>query len=160
MIPELGQFALALALGLALVQSIVPMMGAARGNLVWMRSAQSTALGQLVFVAVAFGALMWAFVVSDFTVKNVADNSNSLKPMIFKVAATWGSHEGSLLLWTLILALFGANIPHALRARTLAVQSWIALGFLSFMMFTSNPFDRLSPCPPPLQDCLATLAMT
>ena len=154
MIPELGQFALALALGLALVQSIVPMMGAARGNLVWMRSAQSTALGQLVFVAVAFGALMWAFVVSDFTVKNVADNSNSLKPMIFKVAATWGSHEGSLLLWTLILALFGAgvavfgaNIPHALRARTLAVQSWIALGFLSFMMFTSNPFDRLSPAP-------------
>ncbi|MDO6729373.1 heme lyase CcmF/NrfE family subunit [Marinovum sp. 2_MG-2023] len=154
MIPELGQFALALAMAIALVQSVVPMIGAARGNLVWMRSAQSTALGQLLFVGVAFGALMWAFVVSDFTVVNVAENSNSLKPMLFKVAATWGSHEGSLLLWTLILTLFGAgvamfgsNIPHALRARTLAVQAWISLGFLSFMLFTSNPFLRISPPP-------------
>ena len=154
MIPELGQFALALALAVALVQSVVPMMGASRGNLVWMRSAQSTALGQLVFVALAFGALMWAFVVSDFTVRNVAENSNSLKPMLFKVAATWGSHEGSLLLWTLILtlfgagvAVFGANIPHALRARTLSVQAWISVGFISFMLFTSNPFDRLMPPP-------------
>ncbi|WP_417526042.1 heme lyase CcmF/NrfE family subunit [Marinovum sp.] len=154
MIPELGQFALALALALALVQSLVPMIGAARGNLVWMRSAQSTALGQLLFTAVAFGALMWAFVVSDFTVRNVAENSNSLKPMIYKVAATWGSHEGSLLLWTLILTLFGAgvavfgsNIPHALRARTLSVQAWISVGFLTFMLFTSNPFERILPPP-------------
>ncbi|MGY3436501.1 MULTISPECIES: heme lyase CcmF/NrfE family subunit [unclassified Marinovum] len=154
MIPELGQFALALALALALVQSVVPMAGAARGNLVWMRTAQMTALGQLVFVALAFAALMWAFVVSDFTVVNVVQNSNSLKPMLFKVAATWGSHEGSLLLWTLILTLFGAgvamfgtNIPHALRARTLSVQAWISLGFLSFMLLTSNPFDRVFPPP-------------
>ncbi len=154
MIPELGQFALALALALALVQSVVPIAGAARGNLVWMRSAQSTALGQLLFVGLGFGALMWAFVVSDFTVRNVAENSHSLKPMIFKVAATWGSHEGSLLLWTLILtlfgagvAVFGANIPHALRARTLSVQAWIAVGFLTFMLFTSNPFERILPAP-------------
>ncbi|MDD9738520.1 MAG: heme lyase CcmF/NrfE family subunit [Marinovum algicola] len=154
MIPELGQFGLALALALAVVQSVVPMAGAARGNLVWMRSAQSTALGQLVFLALAFGALMWAFVVSDFTVRNVVENSNSLKPMLFKVAATWGSHEGSLLLWTLILALFGAgvavfgtNIPHALRARTLSVQAWISVGFLTFMLFTSNPFERMLPPP-------------
>lgn len=154
MIPELGQFALTLALAMALMQSVVPMLGAARGNLVWMRSAQSTALGQVVFVAGAFGALMWAFVVSDFTVRNVAENSNSLKPMLFKVAATWGSHEGSLLLWTLILtvfgagvAVFGSNIPHALRARTLSVQAWISVGFISFMLFTSNPFDRIVPPP-------------
>ena len=153
MIPELGQFGLALALALAVVQSVVPMAGAARGNLVWMRSAQSTALGQLVFLALAFGALMWAFVVSDFTVRNVVENSNSLKPMLFKVAATWGSHEGSLLLWTLILALFGGvavfgtNIPHALRARTLSVQAWISVGFLTFMLFTSNPFERMLPPP-------------
>ncbi|TNF23095.1 MAG: heme lyase CcmF/NrfE family subunit [Rhodobacteraceae bacterium] len=154
MIPELGQFALALALAVALVQSVVPMLGASRGNLVWMRSAQFTALGQMVFVAGAFGALMWAFVVSDFSVRNVAENSHSLKPMLFKVAATWGSHEGSLLLWTLILtlfgagvAVFGANIPHALRARTLSVQAWISVGFLSFMLFTSNPFDRLMAAP-------------
>ncbi|MCY4180437.1 MAG: heme lyase NrfEFG subunit NrfE, partial [Litoreibacter sp.] len=135
MIPELGQFALSLALMAALVQSVIPIWGAARGNTVWMASGQATAVTQAVLTAFAFGALMHAFVVSDFTVSNVVENSHSLKPMIYKVAGTWGSHEGSLLLWVLILALFGAgvallgsNIPAALKARTLSVQAWISVG--------------------------------
>jgi cytochrome c-type biogenesis protein CcmF len=154
MTPELGHFALALALALALVQSTIPLLGAARGNLLWMRSSRSTAFGQVVFVGLAFAALMRAFVVSDFTVLNVANNSHSLKPMIFKVAATWGSHEGSLLLWVFILTIFGAavaafgsNLPETLRARTLAMQAWISVGFLSFLLFTSNPFERVFPPP-------------
>ncbi|MCH2164127.1 MAG: heme lyase CcmF/NrfE family subunit [Marinovum sp.] len=155
MIPEIGQIALALALCVAVLQSTLPLVGASRGNLLFMHVGQSTAIGQFVLCAIAFASLMWAFVVSDFTVLNVVQNSNSLKPMIYKVSATWGSHEGSLLLWTLILALFGAgvavfgaNIPITLRARTLAVQGWISLGFLSFMLLTSNPFERM--IPPPL----------
>ena len=154
MIPELGQFALALALAAALVQSVLPMAGAARGDALWMRSGAATALLQAGLVAVAFGALIWSFVVSDFTVANVAANSHSLKPMVYKVAGAWGSHEGSLLLWVLMLALFGAgvaifgtNVPLALRARTLSVQAWIAVGFLTFMILTSNPFDRVFPPP-------------
>ena len=154
MIPEIGHFALALALGLALVQSILPLIGANRGKLLWMRSAKATAIGQLVLVGLAFAALMRSFIVSDFTVYNVAANSHSLKPMLFKVAGTWGSHEGSLLLWTLILTLFGAgvaffgnNITETLKARTLSVQAWISTGFLSFMLLTSNPFDRIFPPP-------------
>ena len=154
MTPELGHFVLALALALALVQSTIPLFGAARGNLLWMRSARSTAFGQVVFVGLAFAALMRAFIVSDFTVLNVANNSHSLKPMIFKVAATWGSHEGSLLLWVFILTIFGAavaafgsNLPETLRARTLAMQAWISVGFLSFLLFTSNPFERVFPPP-------------
>ncbi len=154
MIPEIGHLALALALGVALVQSTIPIIGASRGNLTWMRMGTTTALVQFALVLVAFAALMWAFVVSDFTVLNVVANSHSLKPMIFKIAGTWGSHEGSLLLWVLILtifgagvALFGANIPDGLRARTLSVQGWISVGFLSFMLFTSNPFIRV-PNPP------------
>ena len=159
MSPEIGHFALALALALALVQSILPILGAARGNILWMQSARWSSLGQVFFVSVAFFALMQAFIISDFTVKNVVENSNSLKPMLFKVAGTWGSHEGSLLLWTLILtvfggavALFGSNIPQALKARTLSVQAWISVGFLTFMLFTSNPFDRVFPPPSDGQD--------
>ncbi|MGR3755915.1 MAG: heme lyase CcmF/NrfE family subunit [Tranquillimonas sp.] len=154
MIPEIGHFALALALALALAQSVIPILGASRGNLVWMRSARATALGQCLFIAVAFAALMRSFVVSDFTVRNVVENSHSLKPMLFKIAGTWGSHEGSLLLWVLILAVFGAgvalfgsNIPAALKARTLSVQAWISVGFLSFLLLTSNPFERVFPPP-------------
>ncbi len=154
MIPEIGHFALALALGLALVQSLLPLIGANRGKLLWMRSAKATAIGQLVLVGLAFAALMRSFIVSDFTVYNVAANSHSLKPMLFKIAGTWGSHEGSLLLWTLILTLFGAgvaffgnNITETLKARTLSVQAWISTGFLSFMLLTSNPFDRIFPPP-------------
>ena len=154
MTPEFGHFALALALALALVQSVLPILGTARGNLMWMRSARALSVAQLLFVGLAFAALMRAFVVSDFTVLNVAENSHSLKPMLYKVAATWGSHEGSLLLWVLILTAFGAavsffgsNIPEPLKARTLSVQAWISVGFLSFMLLTSNPFERLFPPP-------------
>ena len=154
MIPELGQFALALALMAALVQGVVPMLGAARGDVAWMRSATSTAVLQVGLIGLAFAALMRSFVVSDFTVRNVAENSHSLKPMLYKVAGTWGSHEGSLLLWVLILAVFGAgvaalgrNIPDGLRARTLSVQAWITIGFVTFMLFTSNPFERVFPPP-------------
>ncbi|MEP5758342.1 MAG: heme lyase CcmF/NrfE family subunit [Litoreibacter sp.] len=154
MIPELGQLALGLALIAALVQGIVPIIGASTRNLLWMRSANATSMLQFVLMVFAFGALMRSFVVSDFTVVNVVNNSNSLKPMLFKIAGTWGSHEGSLLLWVLILAAFGAavaqfgqNIPAGLKARTLSVQAWISIGFLSFMIFTSNPFDRVFPPP-------------
>lgn len=154
MTPEIGHFALALALALALIQSVVPIAGATRGNLMWMRSARTLSLAQFLFVGIAFAALMRAFIVSDFTVKNVAENSHSLKPMLFKIAGTWGSHEGSLLLWVLILTVFGAgvsifgsNIPEPLKARTLSVQAWISVGFLSFLLLTSNPFERI-PFPP------------
>ena len=159
MIPEIGQFALTLALGVALVQSVLPMLGAARNNLLWMRSARSSAIAQLVFIAIAFAALVRSFIVSDFTVANVVENSHSLKPMLFKIAGSWGSHEGSLLLWVLILAafgagvaLFGSNIPEALKARTLSVQAWISTGFLSFLLLTSNPFERVFPPPLDGQD--------
>jgi cytochrome c-type biogenesis protein CcmF len=154
MIPEIGQFALTLALMTAVVQGILPIWGAARGNAVWMHSAVTTSSLQCFLIFIAFGVLLRSFIVSDFTVINVVENSNSLKPMLFKVAGTWGSHEGSLLLWTLILAAFGAavallgrNIPTSLKARTLSVQAWISIGFLSFMLFTSNPFDRAFPPP-------------
>jgi len=150
----MGQFALTLALTIALVQSVLPMLGAARGNHLWMQSARISSIAQLLFIGVAFAALMRSFVVSDFTVANVVENSHSLKPMLFKIAGTWGSHEGSLLLWVLILAIFGAgvslfgsNIPDSLKARTLSVQAWISTGFLSFLLLTSNPFERVFPPP-------------
>jgi len=154
MIPELGNLALTLALSVAIVQSFLPMLGASRGNVLWMRSAQTSSILQLVLIFISFAALMRSFIVSDFSVQNVAANSHSLKPMLFKIAGTWGSHEGSLLLWVLILAAFGAsvawfgsNIPDSMRARTLSVQAWISVGFLSFLLLTSNPFERLSPAP-------------
>jgi len=159
MIPEIGQFALALAFALALVQSVLPMLGAARKNTVWMASATATSIGQCLLLGIAFFALMRSFIISDFTVLNVAENSNTLKPMLFKIAGTWASHEGSLLLWVLILALFGAcvaiygrNVPASLKARTLSVQAWISVGFISFMLFTSNPFERVFPPPLDGQD--------
>ena len=154
MIPEIGHFSLALALALAIVQGVLPILGVSRGNVVWMQSAQSSAMGQVVFVGLAFAALMRSFVVSDFTVLNVVENSHSLKPMLFKIAGTWGSHEGSLPLWGLILAVFGAgvalfgsNIPEATKARVLSVQVWISVGVLSFLLFTSYPFERVFPPP-------------
>ena len=159
MTPEIGHFALALALAMAIVQSVLPILGAARGNILWMQSAKWSSLGQVFFTSIAFFALLQAFVTSDFTVKNVVENSHSLKPMLFKIAGTWGSHEGSLLLWVLILtvfgaavSVFGANIPDSLKARTLSVQAWISVGFVTFMLFTSNPFDRVFPPPIDGQD--------
>lgn len=159
MIPEIGHFALILALALALVQSVLPIWGAARNDGVWMQSATWSSLGQVLFIGVAFAALMTSFVRSDFTVVNVVENSHSLKPLLFKIAGTWGSHEGSLLLWVLILAVFGAmvallarNVAAHTKARTLSVQAWISVGFLTFMLFTSNPFDRVYPAPLDGQD--------
>ncbi|MCW5773518.1 MAG: heme lyase CcmF/NrfE family subunit [Rhodospirillaceae bacterium] len=154
MIPELGHYALVLALLVAAMQSVVPLMGAARGNGPLMASAVPMAQSQFILVATAFAALTYAYVTSDFTVANVAANSHSAKPLLYKISGVWGNHEGSLLLWVLILTLFGAavasfgaNLPPALRARVLAVQAMIGVGFLAFLLFTSNPFLRLDPAP-------------
>ena len=154
MIVETGHFALALALVVALVQASLPLIGAQRGEAAWMALARPAAAVQLAAVAAAFAALTYAYVVSDFSVANVVANSHTAKPLLYKVTGVWGNHEGSLLLWVLILALFGAavaafggNLPPALRARVLAVQAMIAVGFLAFMLFTSNPFARAFPPP-------------
>jgi cytochrome c-type biogenesis protein CcmF len=155
MIPELGHFALALACVLALAQSVLPVVGAARRDVRWMGTAGPLAAGLLVSVAAAFGCLVWAFVVNDTTVSNVVQNSHSAKPVIYKVSGAWGNHEGSMVLWVLILALcsaavagFGRDLPTALKARVIGVLGWVALGFLAFIIFTSNPFDRIWPPPP------------
>ncbi|MCP5366206.1 MAG: heme lyase CcmF/NrfE family subunit [Hyphomicrobiales bacterium] len=152
MIIEIGHFALVLALFVAVVQAAVPMAGAQRGDAAWMAVARPAALAQFLLVAVAFGCLTHAFVTSDFSVLNVAQNSHSTKPMLYKVSGVWGNHEGSMLLWVLILAvfgcavaLFGRNLPPGLRSRALAIQGLISVGFLLFILFTSNPFARLLP---------------
>ncbi|HYG86313.1 MAG TPA: heme lyase CcmF/NrfE family subunit [Azospirillum sp.] len=154
MIPELGHYALVLTLFIALVQSTLPMAGAATGNAAWMGVARPAALAQMVMIGVAYAALTWAHVVSDFSVLNVVNNSHSLKPMLYKVSGVWGNHEGSMVLWVVMLALFGAavavfgrNLPPTLRARTLAVQGIISVGFLLFILITSNPFTRVVPAP-------------
>jgi cytochrome c-type biogenesis protein CcmF len=154
MIPELGHIALILALCLALVQGVLPLVGAARGMPGWIALGPQAALGQAVLVAFAFGCLTYAYVTSDFSVLNVAENSHTLKPMLYKFSGVWGNHEGSLLLWILILVIFGAavaafgrNLPATLKARVLGVQGLIGVGFLSFILFTSNPFTRLLPAP-------------
>jgi cytochrome c-type biogenesis protein CcmF len=154
MIPELGHYALVLALVLALVQSTLPLWGAARRHPGLMAIAEPAATLQLAAIGIAFAALTWAYVVSDFSVALVANNSLSTKPMLYKVTGVWGNHEGSMLLWVLILALFGAavalfgsNLPPTLKARVLAVQGMIGVGFLAFIILTSNPFLRLDPAP-------------
>jgi cytochrome c-type biogenesis protein CcmF len=154
MIAESGHYALVLALGLALIQSTVPMLGARLGDPALMNVSRSTALAQLLFVAFSFGALVTLHVTSDFSVVNVFENSHSLKPMIYKVTGVWGNHEGSMLLWVSILALFGGlvaafgnNLPLALRARVLAAQAWIASAFYLFILTTSNPFLRIPNAP-------------
>jgi cytochrome c-type biogenesis protein CcmF len=159
MIPELGQFALALALCLAIAQTVMGIAGAARGDAVWMGAARPAAQGQFVFVALAFGFLTSLFVVNDFSVANVATNSNSSLPLHYRIAATWGSHEGSLLLWMLMLtgwsvavSAFSRRLPDDMVARVLGVMGLISVGFLTFMLFTSNPFDRLLPAAPDGRD--------
>ena len=154
MITELGHFALILAFLVACVQAVVPMIGASRKWHVWMAVAEPAATLQFLLTAFAFGALTWAFVTSDFSLRLVVLNSHSAKPMLYKISGTWGNHEGSMLLWVLILTLFGAcaawfgdNLPPSLRARVLAVQASIAVAFFAFILFTSNPFLRL-PVPP------------
>ena len=154
MIPELGHYSLVLALALGLMQSIMPVIGAQRRDPALMGLANSTALGQFGFVALSFAALTTCYVTSDFSVRTVFENSNSLMPLIYKMTSVWGNHEGSMLLWVLILSLFGAlvalfggNLPASLKANALAVQSWIACAFYLFILLTSNPFLRLQPAP-------------
>jgi len=154
MIVELGHFALILALAVAVVQGVVPLVGAWRNDQALMDVARTAALAQFGLVALAFAALMHAHATSDFSVVNVFENSHSSKPLLYKLSGTWGNHEGSMLLWVLILTIFGAavgafgaNLPAGLRARALAVQSWIAVGFYLFIVLTSNPFERLIPAP-------------
>jgi cytochrome c-type biogenesis protein CcmF len=154
MITEIGHFALVLALCVALLQAVLPLYGAARGDGLLIAWARPAALAQFLFVAIAFVALMHAYAVSDFSLANVAANSNSTKPLLYKLTGVWSNHEGSMLLWVFILTLFGAavalfgqNLPPTLRARVLAVQAMIGVGFLLFILFTSNPFLRLWPAP-------------
>jgi cytochrome c-type biogenesis protein CcmF len=151
---ELGHYALILALMLALVQGVVPLVGAQRRDHLLMSLAGPAALGQFVFVSMAFASLMYAYVVSDFSVMNVAANSHSDKPLLYKFTGVWGNHEGSMVLWVWILSLyglavaaFGGNLPPALKARVLAIQALIGVGFLLFSLGTSNPFVRLDPAP-------------
>lgn len=154
MIVEVGHYALILALALSLVQGTFPLIGAQLRYAPWIAMARPVAIVQFGFVAISFAALTHAYVVSDFSVLNVAMNSHSAKPLLYKVSGVWGNHEGSLLLWVLILTLFGAtvaafggNLPPELRARVLSIQALIGTGFLLFMLLTSNPFERLVPAP-------------
>src|SRR6478672_2226747 len=154
MIAEFGHYALVLALALALFEASVPMVGARKNDPVLMASAGPAALAQFCFVATAFAALTICYVRSDFSVLNVFENSHSAKPLVYKLSGLWGNHEGSMLLWVLILSLFGAlvalfggNLPARLKATVLAVQASIAVAFILFILITSNPFLRI-PEPP------------
>ena len=159
MIPELGHFALIVALCIALAQAVLPLSGAARGSVAWMNVARPAAQGQFVFVVLAFACLAYSFVNNDFSVLNVATNSNSSLPWFYRLAATWGSHEGSLMLWVLMLtvwmlavSVFSRHLPLEMVARILGVMALISVGFLLFMLFTSNPFERLLPAAPDGRD--------
>jgi len=152
MIPEIGHFALIMTFCLALLQAIFPIAGAARSNVQWMQMAKPLAFGQTFFLIIAFASLTYAFITNDFSVKYVASNSNSTLPVYYRISAVWGAHEGSLLLWTLILglwssavSLFSRSLPLATVSRVLGVMGIISIGFLLFMLLTSNPFDRLIP---------------
>ena len=154
MITELGHFALILAFGVAIVQMVVPLIGAHKRWPGWMAVAEPAAGAQFALTLLAFGALMWAFVTSDFSLRLVVLNSHSMKPLLYKISGTWGNHEGSMLLWVLIVSLFGAmaawfggNLPPTLRARVLSVQAAIGVAFFAFILFTSNPFLRLATPP-------------
>ncbi|MEO1950244.1 heme lyase CcmF/NrfE family subunit [Thioclava sp.] len=154
MINELGHFALILAFAVAIVQAIVPIVGAPKGWPGWMAVGEPAATAQFLLIAVSFAALTHAFVVSDFSLKLVWANSHTDKPMLYKITGVWGNHEGSMLLWVLILSLFGAAaavfggaLPPRLRARVLSIQAWIGVAFLGFIIFTSNPFLRLAEPP-------------
>ncbi|MCM5555480.1 heme lyase CcmF/NrfE family subunit [Pleomorphomonas sp. NRK KF1] len=154
MIVEFGHFALILALAVALAQSVLPVVGFLRRDPALMAVAPRASMMQFLLVAIAFSALTYAYLVSDFSLLNVVENSHSEKPLIYKFSGVWGNHEGSMLLWALILALFGAavaafggNLPQTLKANVLAVQGWISTAFLAFILTTSNPFLRLAEPP-------------
>ncbi|SDG25349.1 heme lyase CcmF/NrfE family subunit [Alloyangia pacifica] len=151
MITEFGHFALILAFVVACVQAVVPMIGAHKRWPGWMAVAEPAATAQFLLVALSFGALMHAFITSDFSLRLVVMNSHSAKPLLYKISGVWGNHEGSMLLWVLILSLFGAmaawfggNLPPTLRARVLSVQAAVGVAFFAFILFTSNPFLRLA----------------
>jgi cytochrome c-type biogenesis protein CcmF len=151
-IPELGHFAVVLALLLAAAQGFFGIVGPQRGRVAWMNAAHSAAIGQWVFLSLAFGCLIYAFVQFDFSVRYVAGHSNSLLPTFYRVAASWGGHEGSLLFWALVLATwtavlaaFSRAVPLAFKSRVIGVLGLVSIGFLTFMLFTSNPFARLVP---------------
>ncbi len=152
MIPELGQVFLIGGLLVSILLGTLPLVGASNGNQRLMKTAFTASLAQFLLVGGALGMLTWAFVVQDFSVEYVARNSNSSLPMQYRISAVWGSHEGSLLLWewilclwTIAVALFSKQLPDAFRARTLAILGWISCGFLLFLTFTSNPFNRILP---------------
>ncbi|RYY75279.1 MAG: heme lyase CcmF/NrfE family subunit [Gammaproteobacteria bacterium] len=154
-VPELGHFALVLALCLSFALFVLPMLGAQTGNQLLMNTGRSFATGFFIFVAIAFACLVYSFAHDDFSVKYVATNSNSMLPYYYKICAVWGGHEGSLLLWILMLsgwtfavAVFSKSLPLDMQARVLSVLGFIAVGFLLFMLITSNPFDRILPMPP------------
>ncbi|WP_110648084.1 heme lyase CcmF/NrfE family subunit [Salinicola peritrichatus] len=151
-LPELGHFALILALGMALLQALVPLAGATTRRPLWMAFAKPMVRGQFAFLVIAYLCLTASFALDDFSVAYVADNSNSLLPWYYKLSAVWGSHEGSVLLWVLILggwsfavSLFSRRLPQDMLARVLGVMGWISSGFLLFILLTSNPFERLLP---------------
>ena len=159
MIPELGHFALILALLVTIAQSVLPLVGAQRRDAAMMAIARPAALVQFALVALAFACLAYSFATNDFSVENVAQNSNTSLPLHYRIAASWGSHEGSLLLWLLMLTGWAAavavrsrNLPAAMLARVLAVMGFVSLGFLLFLLFTSNPFMRLVPAAPEGRD--------
>ena len=152
MIPELGNFAIIVAFLVACVQAFCSLVGAARGNTAWMSVARPAAHVIFLLVVVAFACLAYSFLSSDFSVLNVASNSNSTLPWFYRLAATWGSHEGSLLLWLLMLsgwmfavATFSKHLPADMVARILGVMALISIGFMLFLLLTSNPFERLLP---------------
>ncbi len=152
MMPEIGHFALIVALCIAILQGLVPLAGTILGVQRWIAMAVPAALGQLLFVGISYACLTWAFLVHDFSVLYVAQNSNSELPLIYRISGVWGAHEGSLLLWALVLALwtgavalFTPSVPRAMRARVLAVLGLVSCGFLLFIVLTSNPFERLFP---------------
>jgi len=154
MIPELGNFALILALGLAVAQTFFPLIGAVQNRPAFLAVARPAAVGQLVFMSLAYACLSYAFVNNDFSVLYVANHSNSALPLIYRYVSVWGGHEGSLLLWAMMLslwtvavALFSRTLPQTMAARVIAVMGFISIGFLLFMLFTSNPFDRVFPAP-------------
>ena len=154
MIAEIGHYALILALGVAIVQTVLPLLGTRLRDPQLMDVAAPAAQMQFLLIAIAFVALMTAYVTSDFSVENVWQNSHSAKPLLYKISGVWGNHEGSMVLWVLILALFGAavatfgtNLPRELKANVLAVQGSIGAAFLLFIVTTSNPFFRLDPAP-------------
>jgi len=159
MIPELGHYALMLALGLALIQGVMPIVGTRTNDPVLMSIAAPAALAQFAFVATAFAALAVSYVTSDFSVLNVYENSNTQMPLIYRLTSIWGNHEGSMMLWVSILtffgalvAVFGTNLPVVLKANALAVQAWIAAAFHLFILMTSNPFVRIPNAPLEGQD--------